>query len=100
MTTPETIAATINAEVETHVGDRGPFISAEDYRNLLRLRFLLALAQKLISEDVDAINLLSNLVTIRTFESPLSGPSADDAEIAAENILNTGQNFYDEFRVE
>jgi hypothetical protein len=102
---PDTIAASIKDEVahkaETAFGEDAVFISEAERRELLSLRFLEGVARRLFPRDSDLVAVLQALVTIRTYELPMmGGPYADDAEAAAETILNVGQNLYDEFRVE
>ena len=106
MTNPDMIANLIADEVDrvwqsgAAFGEEQPFVDFPAGIRLLRLRFLVAVADRLFDQSDDVRNLLDAMLVVETFLSPVSGPPSDAVESAAETILNIAQNFYDEFRTE
>jgi hypothetical protein len=106
MTNPDTIAHLIRDEVdcawqaEIAFSAEQVFIDEESGKNLLRLRFLVAVMHRLLGPDENARQMLDALLIVETFLSPALGPDPESAEVAAETLLNFAQNIYDEFRTE
>jgi len=89
------ITAAVNHAVD-EVYEPDPFVPEDTMKEILRHRLLRAVAAELGLSDLTEF--LKSLITIKTFESPIVGPTFDDAEVAAEDMLSQAQAFYDEFR--
>lgn len=92
---PEDIARLI--ETEVNAIEVPPQCSLRTYRELLAMRFLREVMKQLGLTDLREVT--DYLITFETFDQPIEpSPSFDDAEAAAESLLDFAQNLYDEFR--